>query len=191
MANCFNLLFSEQTQLVFIEPFKEKTYHSFFDLLSKEHVSFSNYKEYQKNELNYLIDKGFIFINNSGFVQVTNSKRVLILKDLYDNEVASFYHYSIEFQKEAQQMESENIVLFDSSLLSKPEQAYFNYFLNKSEFTNGLDLRNSYLHGTQPTIKETKKHEYAYFTYLKLLLLIILKIEDDLTISKMIKAEYK
>jgi len=84
-------------------------------------------------------------------------------------------------------MASENIVLFESSLFSKIEQSYFNYFLNKSEFTNGLDLRNSYLHGTQANPDELQKHQYAYFTYLKLLILTMLKIDDDLQISIAIK----
>ena len=83
-------------------------------------------------------------------------------------------------------MASENIILFGSSLFSKPEQAYFNYFLNKSEFTNGLDLRNSYLHGTQANPNETHTHEYAYFTYMKLLVLTMLKMDDDLQISNAI-----
>ena len=83
-------------------------------------------------------------------------------------------------------MALENIILFGSSLFSKPEQAYFNYSLNKREFTNGLDLRNSYLHGTQANPDETHKHEYAYFTYMKLLVLTMLKIDDDLQIAKAI-----
>ena len=90
-------------------------------------------------------------------------------------------------QQEAQQMEVEKIIFFDSTLFSKPEQDYFNYFLNKSEFTNGLDLRNSYLHGTQAKPDEIQKHKYAYFTYLKLLILTFLKIEDDLIIYKELK----
>jgi hypothetical protein len=110
--------------------------------------------------------------------------RLLIFKDLHDNDYASFYHYPTDFQVEVMKMENENIVFFESSLFSKPEQSYFNYFLNKSEFTNGLDLKNSYLHGTQANPDETQKHEYAYFTYLKLLFLTMLKIEDDLFISK-------
>ena len=60
-------------------------------------------------------------IDNYGFIQVTNPARLLILKDLYDNEVASFYRYPIEFQKEALQMKKESIVFFDSSLFSKPD----------------------------------------------------------------------
>ena len=85
---------------------------------------------------------------------------------------------------EVMKMKEENIIFFKNSLFAKPEQSYFNYLLNKSEFTNGWDLRNSYLHGTQASPDETQKHEQAYFTYLKLLFLIMLKIEDDLSIFK-------
>lgn len=187
MVGCSNLFFSDQTLLAYVEPFKEKHYHNFFDLLVNEQVYFTNYEEHQKPQLNYLIEKGFISIDGNGFIQVTNLERLLIFKDLYDNEVASFYRYPTDFQNEAKQMASEDIITFESSLFSKPEQSYFNYFLNKSEFTNGLDLRNSYLHGTQATPDETQKHEYAYFTYLKLLFLVMLKIEDDLIISKVTK----
>lgn len=187
MVGCVNLFFSDQTLLAYVKPFEEKKYHTFFNLLINEEVEFDNYEEHLKPELNYLIDKGFISIDSNGFIQITNIERLLIFKDLYDNEVASFYHYSIGFQNEVKKMASENIVYFNSSLFSKPEQAYFNYFLNKSEFTNGLDLRNSYLHGTQATPDEIHKHENAYFTYLKLLVLVILKIDDDLLISNKIK----
>jgi hypothetical protein len=187
MVGCSNLFFSDQTLLAYVEPFKEKKYHTFIDLLANEQVNFNNYEEHQKPQLNYLISKGFISVDNEGFIVITNSERLLILKDLYDNEFASFYRYPVDFQKEALQMANEKIVLFESSLFSKTEQAYFNYFLNKSEFTNGLDLRNSYLHGTQANPDEIEKHQYAYFTYLKLLFLTMLKIDDDLLISNAIK----
>jgi hypothetical protein len=182
MVGCSNLFFSDQTLLAYVEPFKEEKYHTFFDLLANEKVKFNNYEDHQKPRLNYLIEKGFISIDTNDFIQISNLERVLILKDLYDNEVSSFYRYSSDFQQEAQRMMNENVINFESSLFSKPEQAYFSYFLNKSEFTNGLDLRNSYLHGTQANPDEIQKHEYAYFTYLKLIFLAFLKIDDDLDI---------
>lgn len=191
IVRCSNLFFSDQTLLAYVEPYKEKHYHNFFDLLANEKVNFDNYGEYQKSQINYLTNKGFLSIDKNNVIQFTNIPRVLILKDLYENEVASFYHYPIDFQEEAKKMEIQNWVFFKSSLFSKPEQSYFNYFLNKSEFTNGLDLRNSYLHGTQANPEELQKHEYAYFTYLKLLVLVLLKIEDDLLISQVLKKEYK
>lgn len=188
MVGCSNMFFSDQTLLAYVEPFKEKHYQNFFDLLVNEHVNFDNYEEHQKPQINYLIDKELISLDSEGDIQIKNLARVFILKDLYDNEVASFYRYPTEFQKEVQQMAVEEIISLESSLFSKQEQAYFNYFLNKSEFTNGLDLRNSYLHGTQANPDEIQKHGYAYFTYLKLLFLVMLKIEDDLLISTVLKS---
>lgn len=187
MVGCSNLFFSDQSSLHYVEQFKEKHYQTFFDLLTNEQVNNSNFAEYQKPPLNYLIEKGLIAIDPEGFIQVANPARVVILKDLYFNEVASFHRYSAELRQEAQKMETEKIAFFDSTLFSKPEQAYFNFFLNKSEFTNGLDLRNSYLHGTQATPDEVQKHERAYFMYLRLLVLTFLKIEDDLIIYRALK----
>lgn len=187
MVGCSNLFFSDQTLLAYVEPYREEKYHTFFDLLANERVKFSNYEEHQKPQLTYLIDNDYISIDSNDFIQIINPARVLILKDLNDNEVSSYYHYPTDIQQEAQQMEVENIINFESTLFSKPEQAYFNYFLNKIDFTNGLDLRNSYLHGTQANPNELEKHEYAYFTYLKLLFLAMLKIDDDLMISNVIK----
>ena len=188
IVGCLNLFFSDQTMLAYVEPYKEKHYRTFFKLLRNENVNINNYEDYQKPNINYLIEMGFIIIDENGFIKVANPVRLFILKDLYNNEVASFYHYPVSFQKEAVQMAEQNMIFFESSLFSKPEQGYFNYFLNKSEFTNGLDLRNSYLHGTQANPEEVRRHEYTYFTYLKLLVLVLLKIEDDLLISQVIKS---
>ena len=52
-----------------------------------------------------------------------------------------------------------------------------------------MDLRNSYLHGTQANPEEIEKHEYAYFTYLKLVVLTMLKIDDDLQISNAVEKQ--
>lgn len=188
ILGCLNLFFSDQTLLSYVEPFKESKYANLFELLANEQVLFSNYADHQRPQIEHLIDNGFLSVDADDFIQFVNPHRIAILKDLRDNEVASFHHYSPDYRLEAQKMESEDIIIFESSLFTKPEQAYFNYLLNKSEFTNGIDLRNSYLHGTQANPEETRKHEYAYFTYLKLLFLILLKIEDDLIIASVIKS---
>ncbi len=186
LIGCSNVFFSDQTLLAYVEPYKEKHYRIFFDLLANEEVDYNKYEKHQKPQINYLIDKGFLHLDKHEFIQITNIPRVLILKDLFENEVASFYHYQPDFQKEAIEMEKQNMIFFESSLLSRPEQSYFNFYLNKSKFTNGMDLRNSYLHGTQANPEELVKHEYAYYTYLKLLTLVLLKIGDDLLIKNVI-----
>ncbi|MFK5915183.1 MAG: hypothetical protein QM484_12485 [Woeseiaceae bacterium] len=189
-VSCSNLFFSDQILLAYVEPFKDKSYQTFFELLGNESdIYFNNYEEHQVANLNYLIEKGYIFIGDDDRVKITNKNRVLILKDLQESEVASFHHYPSEVQEEAIIMAKEDLIYFDSSLLSKPEQDYFNFYLNKSEFTNGLDLRNSYLHGTQANPSKTSHHENSYLLYLKLLTLTLLKIEDDLLINQIMKSK--
>lgn len=182
---CSHLFFSDQTLLSYVEPFKEKNYITFFDLLRNEiDIYFNNYKEYQIPKIYHLIEQNYIFIDEQDRIQVTNPNRVHILKDLHKNEFSTYYHYPAKMQEEALKMEEEGLIYFDSSLLSKSEQDYFNFFLNKSEFSNGLDLRNSYLHGTQANPSKFNLHENSYLIYLKLLTLILMKIEDDLQINQ-------
>ena len=184
-----HLLFSDQTLLTYVDPFKDKQYRNFVDLLvSEEEIKFGNYEEHQHEHLNYLIDKNHISVDENNCVQVTNWNRILILRDIFENEVASFHHYPADIQGEVMNMSKDGIVFFGSSLFAIPEQNYFNYYLNKSEFTNGHDLRNSYLHGTQANPTEVYLHENSYLLYLKLLILVIFKIEDDLFIYKKLKA---
>ena len=99
MRGCSNLFFSDQTLLAYVEPFKNKQYRTFFDLLANEEgkVKFFNYEEHQKTQLQYLIDRGFIFVDNNDIIQVSNIVRLLILKDLHDNELLP-YHYQKNFQ---------------------------------------------------------------------------------------------
>lgn len=154
-------------------------------LINESNIYFSKYDGHQANKIEYLLDRGYLFLDNDDRIKIANKYRVLILKDLYENEVASFHYYPTEVQEEAIKMSKEGLISFDCSLLSKPEQDYFDFYLNKSKFTNGLDLRNSYLHGTQANSSEKNVHEDNYLNYLKLLTLILLKIEDDLVINKM------
>ena len=184
-----NIFFSDQTLLSYVEPFKEKNYKTFFDLLANEEsVEYKYYQDHQKSFLQYLLDRNQIYIDKKGCIQFTNLSRILILYDLNVNEVASFYHYPQRFRQEVTQMAKENIIHFENTLFSKPEQDYYNYYLNKSEFTNGLDLRNKYVHGTQANPEDEGSHKYAYYTYLKLIVLALLKIEDDLIIHKTLKS---
>ena len=81
-------------------------------------------------------------------------------------------------------MELKNIINFESSLFSKPECDYFNYYLNRASFNNGLNLRNNYSHGTQPNGDEDEKtHESNYMIFLRLVILIIIKVNDEVCLN--------
>ena len=184
LSNIINIFFSNQTVLGHVEPYIKKRYSSLFDVLSHEEVAFDRYKDYQKPPLNYLINKKYLYVDSKGNIQFVNPYRACILFDLYQNDFGSFQRYTRPFRQEAKKMEAEGLVYFENTLFAKPEQEYYSFFLNKSEFTNGLDLRNRYTHGTQESHEDVKKHKYAYQTYLRLIVLALLKMEDDLALHK-------
>ena len=66
----------------------------------------------------------------------------------------------------------------ESTLFSIPEQQYLDYILNKATYSDGLELRNKYSHGTT----STNEIEYYknYVEFLKIMVLIIIKINEEL-----------
>ena len=73
-----------------------------------------------------------------------------------------------------------------TSLLTTPEASYFNYILNQQEFNNGHDLRNKYLHGSQSNKDGENTHYNTYIVGLKLMMALIIKIDDDFSIKNKI-----
>lgn len=178
----FYYLFSDQCPLTYVERIK-KTYLRFWELIVNEKISMSDYPEYFHNDIKWLIKNG-ILIERDNTLEFYNSKRILIYIELFYNEVLNYSKYPLDFQEEINIMLDENLLFKTSTLLSQPEQDYFNYHLNKSSFSNSLDLRNSYLHGTQTQhSKDDPIHEHNYMVFLKLLILIILKINDELMLG--------
>lgn len=174
--------FSDQCMLHYIERIKEN-YSSFYDLISNEKIKKEDYAKYADIELNYLMENNYIIEDVNGYLKIENERVLQIFKDLYENEVISYWKYSETYRKEIDKLVESNMLYIKSSLLSQPEIDYFNYYLNRAEFNNGLDLRNKYIHGTQPSGEEDEeKHRYNYMIFLKLFILLIIKINDDLCI---------
>ncbi|WP_426298186.1 hypothetical protein [Arthrobacter sp. R-11] len=71
----------------------------------------------------------------------------------------------------------------NSTILTSAEASYFNYFLNKSEFSNGPDLRNRYAHGTNADPSDVSAHRQSYVQLLRMLVSLVLKIGDDFQVS--------
>lgn len=114
--------------------------------------------------------------------------RICLLKQLNDNDVISYWHLGKNLKEELKKMEADNLVMFKSSLFAKKEYEYFDYYLKKATFNNGTDLRNMYLHGSQPNSPEDEKiHMNNYWIILKLFILCILKISDDVETSVYVK----
>ena len=72
---------------------------------------------------------------------------------------------------------SEGEIRVESSLLSESEWEYFDYVLNKSEFSNGLDLRNRYIHDTNSLDKRRQQNDYIVL--LKMFVILVIKINEE------------
>lgn len=102
---------------------------------------------------------------------------IWVINELYLNDVLSYHHLDRNKQKIVDILLEKKILKYENTLFSKPEYDYLNYIFNKSDFSNGLDLRNKYLHGTQSMNKKVQKNDY--YIILRMLVLCILKINDE------------
>jgi hypothetical protein len=169
------LLFSDQSHLYYIEKTKSK-YTCFFDLLVKENVKFSDFREHQHKNLQWLIDQGIVIENSDGCLKINDSK-VYVLKDLYEHDVICPLYYDDELRSIVDEWCRSDDLRLTNTLFSEPEQNYLNYKLNKASYSNGLDLRNKYAHSTYPEDENTQFVDYI--SLLKIMILIITKINEE------------
>ncbi|MBU0905230.1 MAG: hypothetical protein KKF57_08530 [Firmicutes bacterium] len=188
LTEAFYYLFSDQSGLGYIDN-TEKASRTFFELMVKNNIIYSEFHRYQQLKIDHLRELGYIKVDNQGLIRWTNEKRIKVLYELYYNEVISYYRMHSQIRDEIDLMNQEELIYFDSTLFSKPEQDYFNYYLNNSRFQNGPKLRNKYAHGTlgsRPNIDEAT-HQQNYLVILKLFLLFVLKVNEDFCLYDMIK----
>lgn len=150
---------------------------SFFDMIRKHATYSSDYPEWAQSDLKWLIERGSISIDKNNLISIV-FPRILVLQDLYNHEVICTSHWNKEM---IDKLVSSGDLRYGNSLFSEPEQKYFNYMLNKAEFSNGLDLRNRYIHGVN-TLDE-QQHNMDYIIILKLMIIIIIKINEEFCLA--------
>jgi len=175
---CF---FSNQSMLYYIEPYKEK-YRTFYQLIISENISYNDFQDYQKREIDYLISNEYLSTDKDGFLRIKNQELIFVIGKLHYEDALNFWHYSERIRNEILEMENNGMIKFENTLFTKEERRYLNYYLNQKEFSNGLDLRNKYLHGTNSSSVDSQQNDYLML--LKLLILVVYKIKDDLNLYK-------
>lgn len=176
--------FSDQSMLSYVEPFKNK-YKHLYGLLIKENIKLSDFESYQKSTIDSLIKDGYLTIDSNDYVQVKEQIQLFIIGKLSLDEFISYWLFPEPVRIVIDRMHEKGILSFGKTLFAEQEKKYFNYYLNKSEFTNGLDLRNKYAHGTN--VSDVEQHKNDYLILLKILVLVLLKIENDLLIFEISK----
>jgi hypothetical protein len=169
------LLFSDQSRITFIN--KDLRARSFVQLVLENHVKYEDLHHYQTGLVDWLVSAGLVSLDD-GTVGFSSLPKILVLRDIDTYEAGPFGHYELE-KAAAEELAGKGWVEFGSTLLSPAEASYFNFVLNKSEFTDGYDLRNRYLHGTNRNPRDEDAHREAYLQLLRLMLALVLKIHDD------------
>ena len=168
------LLFSNQSVLGWVESCGHK-YETLYELLRKETVRLEDFANFQKRDLQWLIQRNLLTIDPTGVV-IPAWKKVRLLKDLYDKGVIVNGYYS-DCNAALEELQRQGFIRCESSLFSVPEQQYLNFMLNQAEYSNGHQLRNKYVHGSYP-LDETKQQQ-DYIELLKIMVLIIIKINEE------------
>lgn len=139
--------FSDQSGLSYVKQFENK-YDNLYDLLSNETVNYNCFKNYQKQIIDTLIGEHYLKITKKNSVIIFKKVLISLIGKFYRNDVVSYWNSSNHERKELDKLISENKVIIECTLFSRQERNYFNYYLNMKEYTNGFDLRNKYLHGS-------------------------------------------
>ncbi|AYY14624.1 hypothetical protein EF847_19940 [Actinobacteria bacterium YIM 96077] len=185
IAGILHLLFSDQSTLNYIN--ENLKADSAARLLLENQVAFADFNDYQKPSVDHLIKLG-VLENTGTRVQLVNVEQFLILKALFTTQAASYYHLSDAGRAAADAMVAKGWATRRSSLLTDAEGKYFNYFLNGVDFSNGPELRNKYLHGSQANDDGEDAHFHTYITALRLTVALVIKINDDFCLSANEKA---
>ena len=158
---------------------QNKYYDSLMSLLSNEEVYLTDYFENEIAFFRNLEQYKVICISENGRIELGNIILIAIYKDLYDNGVINRWHYGKEALPFFTELMDRGIIYEECGLLTKYEVEYFDYILNKSEFTNGMDLRNKYSHGIQHVIYDENAHRINYYWFLIVITVLAIKINDD------------
>ena len=178
---CF-ALFSDQCMLKFVERINDRA-KCFYELILKNEIYKSDIRMNDKYWLDLLVKNNLIYIEND-IIKIKDSITINILKDLYENEVLNYWRLNDKRREKVDLLIENGLLKSSSSLLSVPESDFLNYILN-NKYSNSLFLRNMYLHVTQPVGNE-EIHKSNYMIILRLFILVIIKINDELCLKEYI-----
>lgn len=180
ITSILNLLFSDQASVNYISEDLQGDNGAM--LLLKNEVAYDDFHDYQKPAIDHLIKLGVVD-NDGTRVQLINVEQFRILSDLFNTQCASYFHLSDRGRAVADAMVAKGWIEQRSSLLSEAEGKYFNYFLNAADFSNGPELRNKYLHGSQVNDEGEDAHFHTYMIALRLTVALVIKINDDFCLA--------
>ena len=162
--------------LMFGMNFVWNGYESLVQIISKEHLFVTDFAKPAQGWINWLVERGSLCLKDDGSLGL-NIARCALLYDLYENEVVCFAHQKAKPREILDELVKNEEVEVESAVFSRQERDYYNYVLNKKEFSNSLDLRNAFLHGSFYGTDE--ELQQAYIETLKIFIMIVVKANEE------------
>lgn len=181
-----NIMFSDQSNLTYFPNYGDIQYNTLIERLTTDKLYLHDIEDYQKSSLDWLIERDYVTVNDGNEIVLVNRNRTLIYYYIHINGVVVTSKLSNALKKEVDKLLNERVLVSENTLLTRQESNYIDYYLNKKNFINGYDLRNKYLHGTSSSYENENEHYVNYLHALRLLITIMIKINDDLCTAKVV-----
>lgn len=150
--------------------------------IKNDQISIANLSQHHKNSLQVLENNGLIKIHKDIILPI-NEEKWFVYHYLYNLGGINFYRNIFCIRQYLKNGLMVGEFKGDNKLFSMEECDYLNYILNDSKFTNGMKLRNKYMHGKGSYDEAALHMDYIFVLYV--LTLIIGRINDDLLIKKL------
>lgn len=179
-----NIMFSDQSNITYFPNYGDSQYNTLIERLNVDKLYLHDIEDYQKSSLDWLVEHDYVIVNDDNEIFLVNRNRTLIYYYIHINGVVVTSKLSDSLKQEVDKLLNDGALVAENTLLTRQESDYIDYYLNKSNFINGYDLRNKYLHGTSSGYNNENEHYVNYLHALRLLITIMIKINDDLCTAK-------
>lgn len=154
---------------------------SVYQAVKNEMIIYSDLEDYNKRTVDSFINLDCLKIREDGKIIFTDYRKAMIYKSLYyHGEIIYSSYNEISRKIIDDEIEIGNLI-YDNNFLSKRENDYYSYLMDAQQFSNGLNLRNRYIHKASVSYEDDDtQHEKNYYTILMLFIQITLKFNLEL-----------
>lgn len=174
-----NDLFRKLNNICRIGKNESYKYNCLYNLLIHETIFYEDFESHQKLEIDFLIEHGILCTNEKRQVLIAQDTPIEVLLSLWEYHACSYWHFNSKDWAFIEKMYEKGWLKPSEFLFTSEERKYYSYYLDNQMFTNGLEYRNQYMHGS-PNFN----HQIVYYRILLLLTMLFLKIEDDLFLAE-------
>ena len=184
LNNLKHYFYSDQSWLFYINWFENK-YKDFYSLINTEELKLDNFHNYQQEIIKFLIKEDYLYSDKEKNIRIKDENFIFIVWEIFREWVIAYDWYNDSIKNKINELNTNKILFSESTLLSIQEADYFNYYLNKSKFSNWPEIRNKNIHWYTYTSKDEAYTDYLIL--LKIIILILLKIEFELNFDLLTK----